>query len=317
MAKPSEQGDETGILHKFEELLLRGVRTYTFNTPIKKGSYRLFTYAMALCRRPHRSLRVNLKDGRKLWVNLTTGMQETVFFHGEFEVPITEMTRELVDVGDTCLDIGANYGWYTTLFASVVKESGQVHSFEPVPVTFAELKRNHELMGSPANVKINNVAVGDEPGTITLNFFEGEPTGHASIATKGAAPSDSFECEMITVDSYLEKNQIRKVDFVKVDIEGAELMMLKGAKSLFANGKLPIILMEMALAQSSNFGYLPNDLIQFIAEYGEYDFFKVEELHHKLVRIDGFEPGDVGANVFCVPRDASERIRKVVEKYSK
>lgn len=317
MANLSEQSDESGFRHKIEDLWLRAIRTYTFNTPIKKGSYRLFKYAMALCRRPHRSLRVDLKDGRKLWVNLTTGMQETVFFHGEFEVPITEIARELVDFGDTCLDIGANYGWYTTLFASVVKGQGQVHSFEPVPVTFAELKRNHELMGSPANVKINNVALGDEPGTITMNFFEGEPTGHASIATKGATPSDSFECPMITLDSYLAENKIGKVDFVKVDIEGAELMMLKGATRLFTGEKLPIILMEMALAQSANFGYVPNDLIQFIAEHGDHDFYRVEEDDHKLVKIDGFASGDIGANVFCIPRTASERVRKVVEKYSK
>jgi len=316
MANLTEQSDETGFRHKIEDLWLRAVRSYTFNTPIKKGSYRLFTYAMALCRRPHRSLRVNLKDGRKLWVNLTTGMQETVFFHGEFEVPITEMTREFLAVGDTCFDIGANYGWYTTLFYSVVKDQGQVHSFEPVPVTFAELTRNHALMGSPANVKINNLALGDSPGTITLNFFEGEPTGHASIATKGATPSDSFECPIITLDSYLKDNSISKVDFVKVDIEGAELMMLNGAKTLFKGEKLPIILMEMALAQSSNFGYLPNDLIEFIGAQGEYDFYKVNELDHKLVKIKGFEPNDVGANVFCVPQNASDRVRRIVDKYT-
>ncbi|HMT09460.1 MAG TPA: FkbM family methyltransferase [Pyrinomonadaceae bacterium] len=313
-----KRADEpASMMQKLEEYWLRGVRFYTFNTPVKKGSYRLFTYALALCRHPHRSLRVDLKDGRKLWVNLTTGMQETVFFHGEFEVPITEITRQLVDVGDTCLDIGANYGWYTTLFASVVKDQGEVHSFEPVPVTFAELTRNRELMGSPANVKINNLALGDTPGTITLNFFEGEPTGHASIATKDTATSDSFECKMITLDSYLEENDIKTVDFVKVDIEGAELMMLRGARALFSGTKLPVILMEMALQQSSNFGYVPNDLIEFIRSNGDYEFFKVNELEHKLVKIEGFAPGDVGANVFCVPRDATERVRRVIEKYSK
>lgn len=316
MSRSIEKPESNGFAQKAEELWLRAVRLYTFNTPIKKGKYRLFQLALKACRHPHRSLRVDLKDGRKLWVNLTTGMQETVFFHGEFEIPITSIARQIVKAGDTCIDAGANYGWYTTLFANVVGKAGSVHSFEPVPQTFAELKRNYELLGSPANVHINNLAVGDAPGTIVMNLFKDQPTGHASMAAKEGVETESVSCELITLDSYLEKHTVNQVDFVKVDIEGAELMFLRGASRLFDQQVPPVILMEMALAQSKYFGYTPNDLLTYLSEKGDYDFYAVDEVGGKLVPITTFEPEDIGANVFCIPRNADERIMSIVSKYT-
>jgi hypothetical protein len=105
------------------------------------------------------------------------------------------------------------------------------------------------------------------------------------------------------------------VNFVKVDIEGAEMMFLKGAEKLFAQKRPPIWLMEMALQQTSNFGYLPNDLIQFMGQRADYDFFKVDEPNTKLVRIEGFEAGDIGANVIAFPRRAYQERFTSLQRY--
>ncbi len=292
----------TGFRRRAEEAWLRLIRMYTYNTPIARGKYRLFLSALKLCSLEHDSLRGQATDGRRFWINLTTGMQEMVFFVGEFERAVTEIVRLLVNEGDVCVDVGANFGWYTTLFAKEAGETGEVHSFEPVPATYRELRRNYELMGSPDNVFINNLALGDQPGRITMNLFGGLPTGHASLSSQGRDVTASFECPMITLDSYLDDKRIEKVDLIKVDIEGAEMMFLNGAARIFEQEAPPIFLVEMALGQTQHFGYVPDDLVKFIALKGDYKFYAVDEASGRLQQIHGFAPGDIGANVFCMPR---------------
>lgn len=314
----SNQAAANSFRAKIEEIFLRAVRLYTFNTPVAKGKFRLCLSAMNLCRHLPTEIEVGAKDGRRFSVNLTTGMNIGVFFFGEYDKALTDIVSSLLREGDVCLDVGANFGWYTTLFHKHCGAKGAVHAFEPVPATFRQLRRNYQLMGEPKNVFLNNLAVGDRRDRITINLFENEPTGHASLSAEGhTGDAVSFECEMITLDSYLEERSLGDVNFVKVDIEGAELIFLKGAEKLFRQKVPPIFLIEMALATSKPFGYLPNDLINFIRERAAYDFYAVEEIEGKLKKIEGFAPEDIGANVICIPRvfyaDRFESIRNNVK----
>ncbi|MFN0139722.1 MAG: FkbM family methyltransferase [Pyrinomonadaceae bacterium] len=260
------------------------------------------------------SVVVSTHDGRKFDADLTTGMETTVFFLGEYEKAITNLVTELLqnEIVNTkrpnpvFVDVGANFGWYTTLFHKCAGRGGQVHSFEPIPSTFSSLTKNYGLMGSPANVFINNLALGDKAGEITANLFLGLPTGHASISDQGRDDAIPIKCRMTTLDSYLEEHKIANVDFVKVDIEGAEMMFLKGAERLFGQDVPPFWLMEMALNQTKNFGYRPNDLIEFIRARAEYAFYKIDEVEGKMIAIDGFADDDIGANVICVPRSKAK-----------
>ena len=287
---------------KIEKAWLSAVRLYTYHTPIDKGKYRLFLMALKPCRHLPTAVAVKTKDERTISANLTTGMHTTVFFLGEYEKALTEIVRRLIRPGDVCLDVGANFGWYTTVFEKYAGRTGAVHSFEPVPPTFAELERNYELMGRPENVHLNNLALGEAAGEITINLFEGLSTGHASLSNQGRADAVAYRVEMKTLDSYLAEKSVGEVDFVKVDIEGAELMFLKGASRLFAQERPPIWLMEMALQQTGNFGYTPNDLLDYMSARAAYDFYVVDEVKVKLKKIERFAPGDIGANVICLPR---------------
>ena len=287
-----------------ENLILRTVRLYTFNTPLSRGRHRAYLAALKLCRTLPETMPAETKDGRKFSVHLKTGMETTVYFLGEYEKALTEIVTSVLREGDVCLDVGANFGWYTTLFQKYSGPSGQVHAFEPVPPTFRELEENYALMGSPPNVHINNLALGEKPDELTINLFEGLASGHASMSDQGRSDSISFKCKVTTLDSYLEEKKVPDVNFVKVDIEGSEMMFLNGSEKLFAQKIPPIWLMEMALQQTGNFGYKPNDLIEFMRQRADYDFYKVDEPNTKLVRIEGFDDGDIGANVIAFPREA-------------
>jgi hypothetical protein len=122
-----ETSNSGGFRKKAEELLLKLVRVYTYHTLISKGKYRLYETALSLCGSRPDSIQVPVKDGRRFWVNLNTGMQETVFFLGEFERAVTKIAGSLVNRGDICIDVGANFGWYTTLFFS--RAEPQLRSF--------------------------------------------------------------------------------------------------------------------------------------------------------------------------------------------
>ncbi len=279
------------------------VRIYTYNTPIPKGKHRLYLLALSLVGEPPKQLVASAHDGRRFVVDLATGMQTTVYFLGEYEKPVSTIVETLIQDNDckVFLDAGANFGWYTSLFHKYAGGKGEVHAFEPVPSIFENLSRNWELMGCPQNVRINNLALGEAERVLAINLFAGLSSGHASISTQDRNDAIPFECRMVTLDSYIEDNKTEQVDFVKVDIEGAELGFLKGAERLFKQRKQPIWLIEMARNQTQNFGYFPNDLITFMKVRNDYRFYKIDELQESLIEIGGFSKSDIGANVICLP----------------
>ncbi len=299
----SETTSDNGLRATIDKAFLRGLRFFTFNSPIDRGRYRLFLAAKKMVRSLPDGLNAASRDGRRFSVDLSTGMQDTLYFIGEYERAITNVVERMIKERGckTFLDVGANFGWYTTLFAKYAKNGGFVHSFEPVPSIFDNLSRNYELLDSPDNVHIINLALGESEGELTINLFEGLSTGHASLSDQGRDDAIPFKCRMTTLDSYLDENSVENVDLVKVDIEGAELSFLKGASKLFTQEKPPIILMEMALQQTKNFGYLPNDLIQLLKSKAPYRFFVIDEKTEELTEISGFSPEDIGANVICFP----------------
>ena len=84
-------------------------------------------------------------------------------------------------------------------------------------------------------------------------------------------------------------------------------MMLSGASRLFLQDEPPVLEVEMALATTRGFGYLPNDLIKFIRSKADYDFFSIDEGRHKIKRINEFADDDIGANVVCFPRNYDKK----------
>ena len=285
-----------GIIHEL-------IRSYTFYSPIQKGKHRLSDLAFRFSPSLPAEIIVKTTDNRKLLINTANSSYKYIYFLGEYEKAITSIFKRIVGPGDICLDIGANIGWYTTLFQKLVGENGQVHAFEPVPPAFENLQRNAQLNSPPHNIKLNNFALGNEEKPVVLHVFSGLPSGHASISAFDHSDFQVFPSLMRPLDSYISENALGDVSFVKIDVEGAELMVLKGASKLFEQDRLPVLEIEMALATTTGFGYMPNDLIEFIRYKADYDFYSIDEEHFSLKQIEGFDSSDIGANVLCLPCD--------------
>ena len=304
----------TGYAEWIASALLKLLRVYTYNTPVRKGSSRLMLLALKLAPKTIDDLVARTPDGRWFAVDLSTGMHGTVFFFGEYEPFITKLVEDLIGEGDVCIDAGANFGWYTTLTAKLVGRSGSVHAFEPVPSTFRELQANTAMLAFPERVELNQLALSDAESEAVITLYDGLPTGHASLA-----PAVDFgasqPCITVRLDTYVAEKGIENVNLLKADVEGAELSLLKGAETLFRQQVPPIIVMEMALATSRPFGYIPNDLIEFIRSRADYAFYKIDEVKWRLIPIQGFDRSDIGANVLCVSTNAEERILSIVREY--
>jgi FkbM family methyltransferase len=181
----------------------------------------------------------------------------------------------LLGPGDTYYDVGANAGETLSIAAARVGRSGSAHAFEPNPPMFASLSNLVRLAGW-RNVRISQVALAEEEGetelfcppsssssTISRNFISHIPDASLS----------SVKCPLITLDSYWAGTGRAPVTLMKLDIEGAELLALRGGTGLI-EGTRPYLVMEVtdSAAREAAFGYRTRDLLQFLTSRG-YDLF--------------------------------------------
>jgi FkbM family methyltransferase len=191
---------------------------------------------------------------------------------GEYEPEETQVIRRIAEKMDTMLDIGANIGWYS-LMASKLNSRAIIHSFEPIPATFRRLIHNFSLNASE-HLHSYNYGFSDEPGSFPFYFY---PEGGVNASMQNLAGRDDvsvIDCELRTLDSVLEwLPSNNRIDFVKCDVEGNELFVLKGGLQLLGNHK-PILLCELLRKWSASFGYHPNEAVDLLQSIG-YNIYAV------------------------------------------
>ncbi|MCA1560684.1 MAG: FkbM family methyltransferase [Acidobacteria bacterium] len=134
---------------------------------------------------------------------------------------------QAVAPGTTVLDIGANLGAYTLLFALWVRESGRVFAFEPAPESFAGLLAHVALNGLADRVAAQQLAVSDTEGLAAFQA-SGRDGANRIVAAADGSP-DILQVGSTSVDAFCRKKAVRP-GFIKIDVEGAELQVLQGAR---------------------------------------------------------------------------------------
>lgn len=190
-----------------------------------------------------------------------------VLLTGGFETADAANFRSLVRPGMTVFDVGANLGIYTLTAAARVGASGAVHAFEPVPDNFAYLSDSVRL-SKQGNVTLNRVAVADRCDRVRMHLAENPK--HAGWHSLAPSPDRTcpIEVDCITLDDYAESHGIRRVDFIKMDVEGAELLALRGAAGLLRGPDPPLIQAELCDEHTGHFGYSPRDVKRFLQGFG-------------------------------------------------
>lgn len=179
-------------------------------------------------------------DGHKIFLDRKDSLRLSIC--GNYEPFETAIVKSLLKRGDVILDIGANIGYYTLIMARAVGETGKVYAFEPDPSNFALLKRNVEINGYN-NVVILNKAVSNVSGETRL-FLSENNMGDHRIWDAGDGRK-SVTVGVIALDDYFDYKST-KVDFIKMDIQGAEPSAIKGMIQLLKNNKKIKLITEIS-----------------------------------------------------------------------
>jgi len=174
------------------------------------------------------------------------------------------MVLNLINDGMTILDIGANIGWYTINIGKKYPKT-QIFAFEPVPKTFDQLNKNVKINKIP-NASIFNFGFSNIEDDLEFYYYP-EGSGNASLANVSESKKiEKVLCHVRKLDDFIEENNLH-IDFIKCDVEGAELFVFEGGLSTIERDK-PIIFTELLRKWSAKFNYHPNVLIKTLTDLG-------------------------------------------------
>jgi len=219
-------------------------------------------------------------------------------FNGNFEPVETEIVKKEIKENDIILDVGANIGYYSLIFAQLIGKSGKVYSFEPDPTNFEILKKNI-LVNKHENVILENKAVSNKEGNLKL-YLSTENNGmHRIYPSKWC--KESIDINSIKIDNYFNKNQ--KIDFIKLDIEGAEYDALLGMESIIQNNENIVIFIEFVPTSLEEHGTNPEKVIDFFINH-KFKIFKINNIAEKKEEISkeellNFKNKDKVTNLIC------------------
>jgi FkbM family methyltransferase len=247
------------------------------------------------------SLIVPWHAGTRLQLILGNDLSRQIFVAGCIDPNEFAFLDRFLQPGMTFLDAGANEGIYTVFAAKRVGSQGTVWAFEPSGRELERLHRNLELNHSPA--RVFPLALADFSGQSNLTIANDQ---HAGQNTLGALTYDGVEAlrtdriDVTRLDTLVEQNPLSRLDVFKIDVEGAELRLLRGAVATLRRFR-PIIIFELCHASLQHQGSTAKELV---------DFFQSEE--YALYLLDPHTglpakapPGASGANMIAVPEETS------------
>jgi FkbM family methyltransferase len=203
------------------------------------------------------------------------------------------LLKEFIKPGDIVFDLGSNFAYYTERMSRMVGETGKVYAFEPIPFTYAvfamiikKLKLKNVISYKKGVSNKNEVVQFRVPKT-NIGTFN---TGMAHISNRNNnldtadneydyTKEETFDCEIVALDDFFNSN-MPGLSFIKIDIEGAELFALQGAKNLLAKYN-PAILIEINPVFLEGFKLTQENVVSFINENG-YEIFHLANNSSKL-----------------------------------
>lgn len=225
---------------------------------------------------PDQPVEIAYDDGLRLRVRPVDRLGKRVYLQGYSDREHAALIDALLGPGDVYFDVGANFGQFALMAGRRVGEAGQVHAFEPSGEMVRQARANVELNGLD-HVVVNHVAVSDRPGTLALKVCAPGQESFNSLGTpmRGADQVAATETvRAITLDDYAAEHGIERVDLIKIDVEGAELAVVRGAARLLQLPTVSVVACEFNPATLCGMGTTPTRLAAAFIElgFGLYEF---------------------------------------------
>ena len=226
---------------------------------------------------------------------------------GEYENKEINMVLSLAQNCKNIYDVGANCGWFSLELAARFPNA-TIHAFEPVQDLFHDLKQNLDL-NKFENIKTFQFGFSNQ-NTKAQIYYDPMNSAHTSLASTIDSHCDEklTDIDLKTLDSFATAET--KPDFIKIDVEGAELLVLQGAHSLIHKHQ-PIFFLEMVRKWTKHFNYHPNDLIHYLNEY-DYSCYKILE-NNKLKLYPHMSEEDLESNFVFLQ---NTKHRDLIAKFS-
>ncbi len=212
-------------------------------------------------------LQCRLFNGMKMRCDLGDQIQRQIYFFGAYEPIEVYLLTHLLRPGMVVIDAGANVGQHTLIAAAQVGRDGEVHAFEPVPRNFQRLAAHLLENRLATTVRANMIALWHRGETVRLNLGPGAANdGGWAIGTPSEAV-DTVTSQGVRLDDYAVEHKLNRVDFIKMDIEGAEWFALQGATAVVARWR-PMMLVEINRPACRALGYEPERIWESLKPYG-------------------------------------------------
>ena len=234
-----------------------------------------------------------------LWeLNPDCLIQRAVYNLSVFERKETEWLKAQVETDWVFFDVGANFGYYSMLVSAASEGRARVYAFEPLASNCALIERNKSL-NDFGRLRVFKTALSDEEGEVGFFVPPASCSGVGHIIEGGDAAHEG-RIETVpatTLDSFAARHGVEKLDFLKVDVEGAETRVLRGGRETLKRFR-PLIMIEFFPEGLKGLNTSADELLALIHELG-YDTFTITG--------SGLEPFsdtsvDDHCNVICIPK---------------
>lgn len=213
-----------------------------------------------------------------------------VYTNGEYYV-LKSLAKANLKV---IFDVGANVGDWA-LMVNKIHPKAEIHCFEIVPSTFEELKE--QIQNNP-QIILNKTGLSDHEGSVEIKYFPENSTLSTAVDYPHSLESVKVNCPVTTGDSYVKRNGIGQIDFLKIDVEGVEHLILKSFEETLRNGQISVVQFEYGYANVLS-RFLLRDHYEFFTERG----YKVGKIYPNYIDFRDYELTDenfIGPNYLAV-----------------
>jgi len=246
---------------------------------------------------------IRMRDGSLMRVDIRSQTERWAYWTGEYDQDVVSRLTTSFRKNWVVFDVGANVGFYSIAMAGrLAALHGRLHAFEPVESNFSRLVSCIGLNHLESVVSAHDVALGDEEGTIgmCMTIHDNATTGNAVMVKDKVITEDKLTANsaarITRLDSFVLEQNIKACHLIKIDVEGAEVMFLRGG-SEFLSKQRPIIYGEFSAHWLKQFGHSFVDVADIVKPW-DYRFFR--QMGH--ARFAEFRQPEVGIeNVLLCP----------------
>lgn len=187
---------------------------------------------------------ISIFDSKLKTISNDKGISSELIIHKIHEPLTTSLIIKKLTKGMHCIDIGSNIGYYAILESEKIGNNGIVWSIEPSPQNFETLSKNI-ILNQRKNIKCHNIAIGEKNGKIDFLISDKSNWSKIKNETDHMEKGDKIiQVDIMTLDSFSEKNKIEKVDLLRMDVEGYERNIISGSIDFLEKFK-PILMIEV------------------------------------------------------------------------